>query len=164
MPVFSFSPALRAAGISLLASGSIFALSGCGALMSALGEEGNVMVLNVGDCFNEEAMNTALLDSEVTDVPLVDCSEEHDSEFFHSHQMTGDEYPGEGEIQGQADERCTGDAFTDFVGVSYDESEIYVSYLSPTQESWEKLEDREILCYLNVPGEKVTGTLEGSNR
>lgn len=162
--MFSFPPVLRAAGISLLASGSILALSGCGTLMSALGEEGNVMTLNVGDCFDEEAMNTALMNSEITDVPLVDCAEEHDSEFFHSHQMTGDEYPGDGEIQTQADELCSGDAFTDFIGVSYEESETYVAHLSPTQESWEQLDDREILCYVNVPGEKVTGTLEGSAR
>ncbi|WP_160050318.1 MULTISPECIES: septum formation family protein [unclassified Nocardiopsis] len=159
----TLSPVLRAAGASVLAAGTVLSLSGCGAVMSLLGQ-GNVMELNVGDCFVESSMNTALADSEVSDVPLVDCAEEHDSEFFFSHEMTEDEYPGDAATQTQAEEICTGQNFTDFVGVSYDESEIYAAYLYPTQETWDLLNDREIICYVNTPGEMVTGTLEGANR
>ncbi|WP_150250541.1 septum formation family protein [Nocardiopsis deserti] len=159
----NFSPLLRTAGVSVLAAGSVFALSGCGALMSFMGA-GNVMELNVGDCFVEEQMNTALASGEVSNIPLVDCAEEHDSEFFFAYDMTEAEYPGDQATEAQAEEVCLGESFTDFVGVSSAESEIYVGHLYPSQQTWEQLNDREIICYVNTPGEMVTGTLAGANR
>ncbi|WP_047870153.1 septum formation family protein [Nocardiopsis sp. RV163] len=161
----NFSPLLRTAGVSALAAGSVFALSGCGALMSFMGA-GNVMELNVGDCFVESEMNTALASGEVSNIPLVDCAEEHDSEFFFSYDMTEAEYPGDSAVQAEADEICTGQNFTDFIGVSYAESEIYVGHLYPTQETWDQFNDREIICYATTSnsGEMVTGTLADANR
>ncbi|NYH53915.1 hypothetical protein HNR06_003504 [Nocardiopsis arvandica] len=164
----SVSPVLRTVGVSVLAAGAAFSLSGCGALISALGV-GNVMDLNVGDCFKVAEMDAALGGEEVSDIPLVDCAQEHDSEFFFSHEMTGEEFPGDGTVSTEAEEICYGDNFTSFVGVSYDESEIYAAYLAPTQQTWDQLNDREILCYVTTvepggSGEPVTGTLEGANR
>ncbi|WP_435105400.1 septum formation family protein [Nocardiopsis synnemataformans] len=161
----NFSPILRTAGISVLAAGSVFALSGCGALMSVIGG-GNVMDLNVGECFVESEMDAALASGEVSNIPLVDCAEEHDSEFFFAHDMTEAEYPGTDATMTQADELCTGENFTNFIGVSYAESEIYVGHLYPTQETWDQFDDREIICYATTSnsGEMVTGTLEGANR
>ncbi|CAL9383392.1 septum formation family protein [Nocardiopsis dassonvillei] len=161
----NFSPLLRTAGVSALAAGSVFALSGCGALMSFMGA-GNVMELNVGDCFVEEQMNTALASGEVSNIPLVDCAEEHDSEFFFAYDMTEAEYPGEDATLTQAEELCTGEEFTNFIGVPYSESEIYAGHLYPTQESWDQFNDREIICYAttSTSGEMVTGTLSGANR
>ncbi|WP_150243228.1 septum formation family protein [Nocardiopsis quinghaiensis] len=165
----SVSPVLRTVGVSVLAAGAAFSLSGCGVLLSALGG-GNVMELNVGECFSEAEMNAALgSEEEVSDVPLIDCAEEHDSEFFFSHEMTGDEFPGAAAISTEAEEVCYGDNFTDFVGVSYEESEIFAAYLAPTSQTWDQLNDREILCYVTTvasgeTGEPVTGTLEGANR
>ncbi|NKZ01850.1 septum formation family protein [Nocardiopsis alborubida] len=161
----NFSPILRTAGISVLAAGSVFALSGCGALMSVMGA-GNVMDLNVGECFVEEEMNAALVSGEVSNIPLVDCAEEHDSEFFFAYDMTEGEYPGVEATESQAEELCTGENFTNFIGVSYAESEIYAGHIYPTQETWDQFNDREIICYATTSfsGEMVTGTLEGANR
>ncbi|WDZ92159.1 septum formation family protein [Nocardiopsis sp. HUAS JQ3] len=159
----NFSPLLRTVGVSALAAGSVFALSGCGALMSFMGA-GNVMELNVGDCFVEEEMNTALASEDVSNVPLVDCAEEHDSEFFFSYEMTDAEYPGDEATMAQAEEVCLGENFTDFVGVPATESELYVGYLHPSQQTWDSYNDREIICYVNTFGEMVTGTLAGANR
>ncbi|PDP86981.1 septum formation family protein [Glycomyces fuscus] len=161
----NFSPVLRTLGASVLAAGGVFALSGCGVLMSVIGG-GNVMELNVGDCFVEEEMNTALSGGEVSNIPLVDCAEEHDSEFFFAYDMTEAEYPGDEATMTQAEELCTGENFTNFIGVPYAESEIYAYYLYPTQQTWDQLNDREIICYVTTAdiGEMVTGTLEGANR
>ncbi|WP_444962743.1 septum formation family protein [Nocardiopsis sp. M1B1] len=161
----NFSPLLRTAGVSALAAGSVFALSGCGALMSFMGA-GNVMELNVGDCFVEAQMNTALASEDVSNVPLVDCAEEHDSEFFFSYDMTETTFPGDEATIAQAEETCTGEEFTSFVGVPYAESEIYVGYLYPSQQTWDQFNDREIICYVTTSetGETVTGTLAGANR
>jgi hypothetical protein len=128
--------------------------------------DGDVFSLEVGDCFIESEMNTALFSDGISEVPLVDCAEEHDSEFFHSHQMTEAEYPGEDATMTEAEEICTGEEFTSFVGVEYAYSEIYAGHLYPTQQSWDMLGDREIICYVTTSntGETVTGTLEGANR
>lgn len=128
--------------------------------------DGGVFSLEVGDCFVESEMNTALFSDGISEVPLVDCAEEHDSEFFYSHQMTDAEYPGDSAVQTEADEICKGENFTDFIGVDYFESEIYAYYLTPTQQSWDQANDREIICYATTAniGETVTGTLAGANR
>jgi hypothetical protein len=50
------------------------------------------------------------------------------------------------------------------VGLPYEESALYVSYLSPTVESW-RGGDRELLCLLEAPeGETLTGTARGTAR
>lgn len=159
----SVSPALRATGLSVLAAGSVLALSGCGIITSVLGG-GNVMELNVGDCFVEADVQAALSSGEVTEVPLVDCAEEHDAEFFHAYDMAQDEYPGEDAALAEMEETCTGQAFTDFIGVSYDDSVIFTKGLYPTEESWNLADDREIICYVVSDSGMVTGTLQGANR
>ena len=107
-------------------------------------------------------MNAQLQSGEVSDVPLVECSEEHDGEFFHSHELSVDSYPGDTAVSGEAEEICAGGAFTDFVGVDYMSSEIYVGYLTPTEQTWNQLDDREILCYLETT-DLVTESQEGAD-
>ncbi|WDZ92160.1 septum formation family protein [Nocardiopsis sp. HUAS JQ3] len=126
----------------------------------------DVFSLEVGDCFIESEVETALFSEGVSEVPLVDCSQEHDSEFFYSHQLTDASYPGDSAVQTEADEVCKGENFTDFIGVDYLDSEIYSYYLTPTQQSWDQANDREIICYATTAniGETVTGTLEDANR
>ncbi|MFI6575129.1 septum formation family protein [Nocardiopsis sp. NPDC050513] len=158
----SVSPVVRAALVSATAAGAVLSLSGCGALISALGG-GNAFELAVGDCFVEDEMFGAGSDSEVSDVPLVDCAEPHDSEIYYLYDMEGDAYPGQEAAWAEADETCQGQAFTDFVGVAYPDSEIYTGSLTPTQESWDQLSDREIVCYVFTE-EMVTGSLQGANR
>ena len=121
-----------------------------------------VFDLDVGDCFIESEMDSALGGDEVTGIPLVDCSEPHDSEFFLSHDMPEGEFPGTEAINEEASELCKGDAFTDFVGLPWAESALYAYPLSPTEETWNQLDDREILCYVIDPDQMVTGTLEGA--
>ena len=156
-------PAVRTASLTLLAAGAVVSLSACGVVQSALGS-GNqdVMSVGVGDCFNESEMNTALSGEEVTGIPLVDCAESHDSEFFHSEILPEGDYPGEAEITATAEETCQGTAFTDFVGVEWSESEFYAGYLSPIEEGWDA-GDREILCYV-VADQPVDDTLQDAGR
>ncbi|WP_304453823.1 septum formation family protein [Nocardiopsis sp. YSL2] len=159
----SRSPALRIASLSALAAGAAVVLSGCGVVTQILGAaDNNVFDLNVGDCFIDSEMEAAFGGEEVTEVPLVDCAEPHDSEFFVSHQMAEGEYPGDEAVTAEATELCEGDAFTEFVGVPWEESALYAYPLTPTEDSWNRIDDREILCYVYDPEEMVTGTLEGA--
>lgn len=180
MPIFT--PIVRTASLTLLAAGAVLSLSACGIVQSALESEGtvvesdgttesegtaegvdqDVMELKVGDCFNETEMNTALSGGEVTGIPVIDCAEPHDAEFFHSEILPEGEFPGDEEIQSTATEVCEGTAFTDFVGIEWMNSEFYTSFLTPIAEGW-AAGDREILCYItSEPG--TTGTLANSGR
>jgi hypothetical protein len=49
------------------------------------------------------------------------------------------------------------------VGMSYDQSALEVTWLEPTEESWEA-GDRELVCLITDPAGQTTGSLEGANR
>jgi hypothetical protein len=140
-------------------------LSACGLVTSLLGT-GNVMELGVGDCFNEGEMfgGIAAQGEEVSDVPLIDCAEPHDSEFFHSEELPDGDFPGDAAMEKSLEDICLGSAFEEFIGIDYMDSDFYVGAIQPTAETWDLLDDREMLCYVVTDGETVTGTLEGSNR
>ncbi|MBR8744448.1 septum formation family protein [Nocardiopsis sp. MG754419] len=154
-------PTVRTTSLALLAAGAVVSLSGCGMVQSFLGA-GNVMDLEVGDCFTESEMNSALSGTEITDVPVVECTEPHDSEFFHSEILPDGDFPGDDAVRTTGEEVCQGAAFTEFVGVEWEESEVYASFLSPIEQGWD-LGDREILCYVIV-AEPVSESLEGAGR
>ncbi|KOX24237.1 septum formation family protein [Nocardiopsis sp. NRRL B-16309] len=159
----SCSPALRTAALSTLAVGAAVVLSGCGVVTQILGgADNNVFELNVGDCFIESEMSAVLGGGEVSEVPLVDCAEPHDAEFFFSHEMPDGDYPGDAAVTAEGSQVCEGQAFTDFVGVPYEESLLHSYALTPTEESWNTLDDREVICYVYHPDEMVTETLGGA--
>ncbi|KGM14713.1 hypothetical protein N867_17160, partial [Actinotalea fermentans ATCC 43279 = JCM 9966 = DSM 3133] len=72
-------------------------------------------------------------------------------------------YPGDEAIASQADEYCYGE-FEGFVGVTWENSAFDYGYLSPSQESWEQGDDREVLCMIMDPEGLTTGSLAGVAR
>lgn len=123
--------------------------------------DANVFDIAVGSCASSESF----ADSEqglVEELPLIDCEEPHDLEAIASTEIDGDEYPGEAAVTSQADEFCVAE-FEDFVGISYEESELVVNYFAPTADTWDQIGDREILCWLITP-ELVEGSQEGAAR
>lgn len=126
-------------------------------LVLAACSQSNVFELSVGDCFDDNLD----FSEEVSDLPLIDCSEPHDNEIYAIHTMTDVSYPGLEATGAMADEWCIGD-FESFVEVSYDVSELDIGWLAPTDESWSG-GDREIVCFLyRLDLEKMTGTMEDS--
>ncbi|WP_298455388.1 septum formation family protein [uncultured Cellulomonas sp.] len=126
--------------------------------------EADAFAIRVGDCldYSDEAPAEEGADEleEVSSVPTVPCGEAHDSEVYASHQLDGDEYPGDDAIVASADDMCFAD-FQPFVGTAYEESTLDFTYLAPTSQSWELGDDREVLCIVTDPQGGVTGTLEG---
>lgn len=120
--------------------------------------EADVFSLQVGDCFDDEDSS-----GEITDVPAVPCAESHDNEIYHAFEMEDGDWPGDADVQAAAEEGC-GEAFEEFVGVAYDESELYIGPITPTEGSWEDADDREILCVIYDPAGPVEGSLEGAGR
>lgn len=118
-----------------------------------------VFRLREGDCIAEAA------DDDVIDsLPVVPCSEPHQLEIYHVFDLPDGDYPGDAEVRDLSAQGCLG-AFRSFVGVDFSESAYDVTPLRPTAESWEQIDDREVLCALfEVGGGLRTGSAEGSAR
>lgn len=157
-----------------LAAAAAVSLAGCSLLGATFGgdstardddgrvveqnDSADVFSIRVGDCLNDASAG-----DEVTEVPLVPCSEPHDSEVYASIIMTGDTFPGNDVVVSEADDACF-ERFEEFVGIPYLDSIYDFSYYFPTEGSWAN-GDREILCVIYDPaGQKLTGSLAGIER
>lgn len=163
--------ALMIAGTAVAAS---IALSGCSALNGILGggsgdadrdeetgqvtESANIDVfaLKVGDC--KMASASGLIEA----VDVIPCSEPHDEEVYYEFTMEDGEFSEE--AIDAATEQCVGDAFTSFVGVAWDASALDVYPITPTQDTWDQLNDRVIQCVISDPAGPTTGSLAGAAR
>jgi hypothetical protein len=127
-------------------------------------DDASAFSIKVGDCLNEPEETAEGVET----VPIVPCDDEHDYEAYESIILDDGDFPGDDVVSDAAEEGCFGDAFTEFVGLSYQESVLEVYVFTPTQETWDQLNDREILCLINdvdqTSGDLVptTGSLEGS--
>lgn len=122
-------------------------------------QEANVFSLSVGDCLNTADLASGELDA----VPVVPCSEPHDSEIYAEIVLTGDEWPGSDVVDVQVDDHCY-TQFSSFVGVAYETSVLDYLTFTPTQASWEQGNDRIGQCILIDGDGGVTGSLRGAAR
>jgi hypothetical protein len=113
--------------------------------------------LSVGDCLND-----ADLSGIVTSVPVVPCSEPHDSEAYAEFELDEGPFPGSEEIDAKGNAGCV-ERFTEFVGIAFNESDLEYSFYLPTESSWPQ-GDRRILCEVYDPKKQTTGTLKGAAR
>lgn len=150
------------------------ALTGCSALNGILGggagdadrdeetgqvtESANIDIfaLKVGDCMMEAP--SGLLE----DIDVVPCAEPHDQEVFYEITMDDGEFSEE--AIDAASQECIGDPYTSFVGVAYDASTLEVYPITPTQQTWDELNDRVVQCVISDPAGQIEGSLEGAAR
>lgn len=113
--------------------------------------------LEVGMCLN---------DSDVGDfvwgLPVVDCAEPHDSEIYEIVELPAGDYPGDEEVFRLSDELCL-DAFEPYVGLPYEESELYFLFYAPDKRSW-GIDDRAVLCTLYDPDGQMEGSARNARR
>jgi hypothetical protein len=126
--------------------------------LAACSRPPEVIRLEVGDCLDQSELEG----TEVTSVETKECTEPHDAEVFASVEHADGEYPGREGIEEFAEKECTA-RFEEFVGMTYAESELYFSTLSPTEEGWDEADDRTSLCIL-LSDAPVSESLEGAAR
>lgn len=100
--------------------------------------------LRVGDCIE---LPTAQEFGEIQHRP---CTEPHEAEVYvvKDYANGPESLPSMTALDAWVDEHCLGQAFTDYVGRTYDEAqEIGVGYFSPTASGWRD-GDKEMVCYL----------------
>ncbi len=115
---------------------------------------GNVFSVDPGDCFDDP--DTAA--DEISDVALVDCEEPHDNEVYAVAELDDGDYPGDDVVLTRAQDICL-DAFEPYVAEAYATSELFATWIVPTEGSWSD-GDREVVCVLF----DADGPLEGSMR
>jgi hypothetical protein len=138
--------ALAVAGV--LAAGAL--VGGCSST--------SALALKEGDCFLYPDEG----DTEISDVTTKACTEEHDAEIIGVTTVDGDEMPQSDALDAQAQDDCLA-AFQDYVGTAYEDSTLGLTWLVPTQDSWDKADDREIVCVaLTSDGSSLTSSVKDS--
>jgi Septum formation len=126
----------------------------------AQAEDVGAFVIEDGDCINLPDGNL------VESVKRVPCAQAHDAEVYSLFDLAeaAAAYPGADAVNESAADGCV-DRFADFVGVAYEYSVLDVFYLHPTEESWNQIDDREVVCLVTpMDGGQLTGTMRGSGQ
>lgn len=118
-----------------------------------------ILRLDVGECLMD--ISTPI-GQDLTDIPVIDCDEPHDSEVFAEIVLTGTGFPGVDQVMADGSAGCIA-AFGEFIGIDYPSSTLDFSYYYPTASSW-AVGDRSVFCVVFDPGTLTTGTLAESQR
>ena len=120
--------------------------------------KGNVFSLKVGDCFSGASSG-----DELSDVGKVNCSKAHENEVYAKFDLSGSTWPGEYEVGRLGHQGCLG-RFRSYVGIDYASSIYVVGQLLPTKDSWNRSDDREVVCVLGPRYGTKTGSARGTQR
>lgn len=157
--------------LTLVSLGVILTLGGCssGGEAEQLPTDGNpdtaeavtteVLQLEVGSCLMD--LSTPL-GQDLTDIPVIDCQEPHESEVYAEITLEGEGYPGVDAITEESIGSCMAE-FYEFVGLDHSASTLDFAYYYPTPSSW-AVGDRSVFCVVFDPGVLTSGTLENSRR
>ncbi len=148
----------------LAAAGAALLLGGCNVL--GIGGGGkypthslSVFALHVGDCLNPPTKIVA----QVANLQTLSCRAPHTEQVYALvHDGGSDTYPGPQKLQSFANAKCLQD-FAGFVGVPYQQSSLFFTYLLPSVRSWES-GDRTVTCVVTTTGAKLTSSVQGSKR
>lgn len=112
-----------------------------------------------GTCVSDDgrAIDTA-------SIAVTDCAVEHTGEVFATtvvDQPPEAPFPGESALEPQARAFCQGTAFSDYLGVAYEDSALFAYALLPTEASW-ATGDRAVACVLYDVNRPLVGSQQGS--
>ncbi len=112
----------------------------------------SVFDLQPGDCLGD----LEELTDQLTELPVVPCTDVHRIEVYHLIDHEADTYPGEAELGTFADGACLAE-FGAYTGVDYFSvgTSLYFSYLYPTFDSWNDSDDHGIVCVVGSSADLV---------
>lgn len=149
-----------ALGAALVATG--LGATACGGGSSAK-QSVSVFRVSPGECFLPPEKVTA----ELTDVDRVPCTAPHTQEAYAvvSYKPAGDtltpDYPGETALKSFADGACA-QRFASYVGVDYQDSSLFFTYLLPSARSWQQTRDRRVVCFVTTTGSLLHKSVKSS--
>jgi hypothetical protein len=120
----------------------------------------SVFDLRAGDCITPPGDVKAELDK----VRVVPCKDGHTQEAFAVQPYDkGDAYPGDQALTAFADGVCL-EQYQGYVGVAYQDSKLFYTYLLPSARSWNEGKDRKIVCIVTTTGEQLTASVKDSRK
>jgi hypothetical protein len=120
----------------------------------------NIGDLKVGDCIADSPTGG---EEVIFTVETVPCSEPHSGEIYAVVTLPEGDFPGDEAVVAQAEESCTAE-FESFVGLPYEESVLYFTYLHPSDEQSWNAGNHLVTCSVFDPAGDTTGTLADANR
>jgi len=144
-------PGRRLVGVRVAAIVAVAASIGCAS-------PGNVFSVDTGDCFDDPDA----AGDEISDVALVDCEQRHDNEVYAVASIEQDDYPGDEAVLARARDLCL-DAFEPYVATPYATSELFATWIVPTEGSWSD-GDREVVCVLFDADGPLDRSMQDSGR
>lgn len=132
-----------------------------GAMIGATALLAGISLVGCAQPFEAEVgacLDSAGLAGEISELPTIDCAEEHDAEVFHKFSLPEGDFPGEAAVYEAAQAGCL-EAFEPYVGTDYTESDLWITYLTPLEGSWSI--DRDVVCILQSD-DPVTGSMKGT--
>lgn len=119
----------------------------------------SVFHLGVGDCLNPPSK----VQAQVSTLSVVPCQSPHTEQVYALlEDKAGDNYPGPTKLESFANAKCL-QHFDAFVGIAYQESSLFYTYLLPSVRSWAE-GDRTVSCIVTTTGLKLTSSAKGSKR
>ena len=142
---------------TLALASSIAALSMTLSACSLLGGNTSAFNVEVGQCVqNAES-------EKISDLQVIDCAKPHQAEIFYTVELSAKQRIPEEDLSDYARDTCI-DAFEDYVGRSYEESELDTTELYPSEESWATGE-RTIACFaISAAGPTLVGSVKDSKK
>ena len=129
----------------------------------AIVSEGNLgaFQIQVGDCFDDTSSLYSGEIGEVSDLPGVPCAKPHDNEVFAVFDLKIASFPEADQMSELVFESCM-QRFQSFVGRDYESSALDIMTLYPSQESWDRKNDREVVCAVyDMEENKLEGSAKG---
>jgi hypothetical protein len=153
--------ARRVAALLLAAAVSAVTLTGCGG--SSKGNGTSVFHVKAGQCF----LPPSKVQAELTSLKRVSCSTGHTQEAYAvvAYNGTGsgftDQYPGDTVLKTYADGVCA-QKFSSYVGVDYQDSTLFFTYLLPSARGWQQSHDRNVVCFVTTTGAVLHKSVKGT--
>lgn len=166
----------RAARVAVLGAAAAFVLTGCSTFDDLFGdgeeelqrdeetgevsevvEGASIFEIEEGDCLGP------FPEGLVNEIDIYPCDEPHEQQVLSITQIESEGFPDEETVRDQAADDCL-PVFEEFVGLAFEESELEIDFLSPSEESWEEEDDRDLVCTVYDPSGPVETSLEGASR
>ena len=155
-----------AGGVLIIAGGVVFALLSQASRDSsgAIDRSGRVDTsdIQLGDCFNDEGPASTEGEAEISDFYAVRCAEPHDNEVFALFDLDLERYPEGDTMFDIVSDGCL-QRFEPFVGRDFETSSLDLAAIYPTQQSWNRVGDRQVICALfDADSAKIQGSMRES--
>lgn len=126
----------------------------------AVGRDVSVFRVRTGQCL----VPPKEVKQELSKVRVVPCNTPHTQEAYAVLPYTGPDvggYPGDAALKQFADGACA-QRYQGYVGVDYQDSAYFFTYLLPSPRGWDQGKDRKIVCFVTTTGQQLRASVKGS--